>query len=252
MSKEQVDTRLIAYLPEIGSSDTAVIIFPGGGYTDLAEHEGEGYATVLNEWGITAFVSQYRVSPHTFPAPLEDARNAVRYVRTHAAEYGIDPQKIVVIGSSAGGHLAALLSTYTGVLEGETDTFSDYRPNAQVLCYPVICSPQSGGICHASSYKYLLGTTNPEDCLAYDPSLLVTEQTPPAFIWHTAEDQSVNVINSYTYATALRKNGVSTELHVFPRGWHGLGMRDDYPHVKQWVSLFKNWLEYMKFLEKNV
>ena len=252
MSVKQVDTRLVAYLPETRRSDMAIIIFPGGGYTCRAEHEGEGYATVFNEWGITAFVSQYRVSPDLFPAPLEDARNAVRHVRVHAEEYGIDPQKIVVIGSSAGGHLAALLCTYTAALEGETDIFAEYCPNAQVLCYPVICSPQSVGISHVGSYQYLLGTRDKEYCLAYDPALLVNEQTPPAFIWHTAEDAGVNVINSYTYATALKKCDIPTELHVFPHGWHGLGMRDDYPHVRQWVSLLKKWLQYMNFLEKTV
>ncbi len=252
MRIKQVDTRLFAYLPEKRNSDAGIVIFPGGGYTNLAEHEGEGYATVLAEWGITAFVVKYRVWPNTFPAPLEDARNAVRHVRSHAAEYGIDPQKVVAMGSSAGGHLAALLSTYTDALEGETDTFADYRPNAQVLCYPVICSPQSVGISHVGSYQYLLGTRDKDFCLAYDPALLVNEQTPPAFIWHTAEDAEVNVINSYTYATALRKCDIPTELHVFPHGWHGLGMRDDYPHVKQWVSLLKNWLVYMDFLEKTV
>lgn len=249
MNVQQVDARLVAYLPDTRKSDMAIIVFPGGGYSGLAKHEGEGYATVFCEWGITAFVLKYRVSPNTFPAPLQDARNAVRYVRSHAAEYGIDPQKIVVIGSSAGGHLAALLSTYTAALEGETDTFAAYRPNAQVLCYPVICSSQSGDICHAGSYQCLLGTTQPNDCVAFDPSLLVTEQTPSAFIWHTSSDEGVNVINSYAYATALRKNNVPAELHVFPCGGHGLGMTDTYPHVTQWVSLFKNWLIYQNFLE---
>ncbi len=252
MNVQQVDTRLVAYFPDERKSDMAIIIFPGGSYTDLAAHEGEGYATVFSGWGIPSFVSQYRVWSNTFPAPLQDARDAVRHVRSHAEEYGIDPQKIVVIGSSAGGHLAALLSTYTAALEGETDTFSDFCPNAQVLCYPVICSPQYEGISHTASYRFLLGTMDPQACLPYDPSLLVNKQTPPAFIWHTAEDATVNVINSYTYATALKKFNIPTELHIFPYGWHGLGIRDSYPHVMQWVSLFKNWLEYIKFLEKTV
>lgn len=248
MPKTELPDQLVAYVPEQRHSDAAVIIFPGGAYSHLAAHEGEPYARQLNAWGVTAFVMSYRVAPHRFPAPLQDARNAVRFVRSHAAEYGIDPQKILVMGSSAGGHLAALVSTYRGVLPGEEHEGEDYRPNGQILCYPVICSPQSGDICHRGSYQNLLGTVESQACSAYDPSLLADAETPPAFLWHTAADTGVSVVNSYRYATVLREHGVSSELHVFPDGYHGLGVAEKYPHVAQWLSLLQQWLIYQKFI----
>ena len=132
----------ITYYPaENKKGDGAVIIFPGGGYAKRAPHEGKGYADYLTAQGISCFVLEYRVSPNRFPLPLLDARRAVRYVRANAEKYGIDPNKIAVMGSSAGGHLAAFVSTYLKPIDGEgaddLDTV-DFRPNAQILCYPVI------------------------------------------------------------------------------------------------------------------
>ena len=132
---------LNAYIPKNKNTDYAVVIFPGGAYLRRAEHEGAGYAQFLANNGITAFVCDYRVSPHEFPLPLLDARRAVQLVRSMADEYGIDKRKVAVMGSSAGGHLAALVSTYfdeiTYEKNDEIDT-EDYIPNAQILCYPVI------------------------------------------------------------------------------------------------------------------
>ena len=125
-------------------SDAAIVIFPGGAYRGLADHEGRGYAEFLNENGITAFVVNYRVAPHKFPLDLLDARRAVRWGRAHAGEYGICKDKIAVMGSSAGGHLTALVSTYRGAIDHEGMDAVDreeYLPNAQILCYPVICNP---------------------------------------------------------------------------------------------------------------
>ncbi|MBO7292531.1 MAG: alpha/beta hydrolase, partial [Clostridia bacterium] len=146
------------YPPAEKKSDAAVVIFPGGGYHHRAKHEGEGYAEFLNGFGIAAFVVDYRVTPAYFPDPLLDARRAVRFVRANAERFGIDPQKIAVMGSSAGGHLAALVSTYLERIEGEgvdaIDEF-DALPNAQVLCYPVISSDER--IAHVGSFRTLLG-----------------------------------------------------------------------------------------------
>lgn len=240
----QTETPTLTYYPPLQkASDAAVVIFPGGGYEHRAEHEGEGYAHMLNSFGITAFVVAYRVFPARFPDPLSDARRAVRYVRHHAEQFGIDATKIAVMGSSAGGHLSALLCTYDkSVLGDGIDEIGmeDYLPNAQILCYPVISSDEE--ITHAGSYRNLLG----EDFAKweeYSPEKLVSEKTPQAFIWHTAEDPGVSVINSYCYATALRKANVPCELHVFPYGGHGMGLASYAPHVAQWNELLHRWLQ---------
>ncbi len=234
------------YLPERKTSRAAIVIFPGGGYGMRAQHEGKGYAEFFAANGITSFVVDYRVSPHRFPLPLLDARRAVRTVRAFAEEYGIDKDKIAVMGSSAGGHLAALTSTYRGVLESEdidAIDLEDSIPNAQILCYPVICPPEPDGVAHIGSYRNLLGDDRLEsDKHAVAPSLIADESAPPAFIWHTANDGTVNVINSYRYATVLREKNVSVEMHIFPDGRHGLGLAPASPHVAQWAGLMLNWI----------
>lgn len=239
------------FIPTEKKSDAAIVIFPGGGYSGRSNREGAGYAEFLAQNGITAFVVAYRVKPHTFPLQLLDARRAVRFVRAHAEEYGINKQQVAVMGSSAGGHLAALCSTYTKPIEFEgIDDIDaqDFFPNAQILCYPVICHPEGNGVAHAGSYMNLLGRNDPVMAKALDPVLNITEATPPAFIWHTARDQSVSVLNSYTYAIQLKKNNVSCELHVFPGGPHGLGLAENDPHVAQWPGLLLNWLKFRKWL----
>ncbi len=238
------------YPPETPAGDGAVVIFAGGGYSHRAVHESVGYAEFLAGAGVHAFVVDYRISPHRFPLPLADARQGVRYVRAHAAEYGVDPDKIAVMGSSAGGHLAALTATYTGELDldGNTELAAvDYRPNAQILCYPVILAPGHPAA-HAGSYENLLGCKDTVKEAAVCPANLVTESTPPAFIWHTAEDNGVGVENSYQYATLLRHAGVPVEMHIFPYGWHGLGLAPDHPHVAQWSGLLLNWLRLNKWI----
>lgn len=227
----------------------AVIILPGGGYAMRARHEGEGYANFFSTLGITAFVVDYRVAPAEFPYPLLDARRAIRFVRKNAEKFGIDKDKIAVMGSSAGGHLSALLSTYRDAIDGEgVDELDqeDFIPNAQILCYPVISGDEE--IAHTGSYQNLLGTRY-KDRMQYSPDLLVTKETPEAFIWHTANDGSVNVINSYRYATALRNASVPTEMHIFPNAPHGVGTAQLRPHVAQWMPLLANWLGYIGFIE---
>lgn len=232
------------YPAEIKKTDATVVIFPGGGYSGRADHEGKGYAVMFNSFGMDAFVCEYRVSPHRFPLPLLDARRAVRYVRAHADEYGINPDKVAVIGSSAGGHLAALVSTYTDPISFENmDDIDNFCPipNATILCYPVCHKPDDINVAHLGSFEKLLG----ENCADYDrysPDLLVNDKTPTAFIWHTSDDDCVNVINSYLYAKALREHGIKHEMHIFPHGRHGLGVAKDSSHVAQWTKLLENWL----------
>lgn len=245
------EPEIIPYLPKKKLSDAAVVIFPGGAYRGLADHEGAGYAEFLNANGITAFVVKYRVAPHKFPLELLDARRAVRWVRFHAEEYGIRKDRVAVMGSSAGGHLAALVSTYREKIgfEGlDTVDEEDYLPNAQILCYPVICHPADDAVAHVGSYHNLLESRETAEQQKVDPSLIADEKTPTAFIWHTAGDSGVNVINSYRYAEKLRTLNIPVEMHIFPYGPHGLGLAPKHPHVAQWSGLLLNWLRLLAWL----
>ena len=237
---------VLEYYPASNKRTRAtVVIYPGGGYGMRAsDHEGAGYAEYFNSLGMDAFVCEYRISPHRFPLPLLDARRAVRYVRANADKFGIDPDRIAVMGSSAGGHLAALTSTYISPIEFEgIDEIDDvsYLPNTTILCYPVICSPDTG-VAHTGSFFNLLGEDRYLTAAGYSCDRLVNETTPDAFIWHTSNDDAVNVINSLNYGAALRKLGKRFEMHIFPEGRHGLGLAADIPHVAQWAVLMKNWL----------
>ena len=235
------------YPAENKKGNGAIIIFPGGGYSIRAAHEGVGYAEYLTANGIDCFVLQYRVSPDRFPYPLLDARRAVRYVRANAEKYGIDPNKIAVMGSSAGGHLAAFVSTYTDPIDGEgVDALDelDFRPNAQILCYPVI--DMMG---HSGSFKNLLGENAAEICDSYTPSLICDAGTPPVFLWHTSSDPGVNVINSYKYAIRLRELNVPVEMHIYPVGGHGLGLAPNLPYIQNWAPHLVDWLKLMNYID---
>lgn len=236
---------LDCYFPEEQTSTTAVVILPGGGYTHRAVHEGKGYAEFLNSHGIPAFVCQYRVAPHRFPLPLLDARRAVRYVRANAESFGVDPEKIYIMGSSAGGHLAALTSTYFEPIELEnTDEIDEVSciPNGQILCYPVIklLGKKFG---HLGSGRNLLGPQQAELGEELSPDLIAGEKTPKAFIWHTFEDPVVNVANSLDYAKKLRTLQIPTELHVYPYGSHGLGLAEGRDRVEEWSGNLIRWLK---------
>lgn len=235
------------YKSENKKGDGAVIIFPGGGYAIRATHEGVGYAEYLTANGIDCFVLQYRVSPDHFPYPLLDARRSVRFVRANAERFGIDPNKIAVMGSSAGGHLAAFVSTYLKPIDGEgvdaLDTV-DFRPNAQLLCYPVI--DMMG---HRGSFLNLLGENAADICEDYTPSLICDDKTPPVFLWHTSSDPGVNVINSYKYAIRLRELNVPVEMHIYPVGGHGLGLAPQLPYIQNWAPHLVDWLKFMDFIK---
>ena len=211
-------------------ADCAVLIIPGGGYGMLSSQEGEGFAGVFQLQGFKAFVLNYRLGSNGYrhPVMLADAARALRLVRSRAASDGFNPDKIVIIGSSAGGHLAATLLTKWD--EGNPDDPDlverlSSRPDLGILCYPVVtmCSSTHGG-----SRDNLLGLGASEAlCAELSAEKHVNSKTPPCFVWHTWEDPSVPVENPLLFVTALRKAGVPFECHIYQDGGHGLGMKDD-------------------------
>lgn len=240
---------ITAYIPDNKKSDSAVVILPGGGYAGLCDYEGDGYARFFAENGICAFVVRYRLAPHRFPLQLLDARRAVSFVRYNADKFGIDKNKVAIMGSSAGAHLAALCSTYHAPIDldnaDEIDN-EDFIPNAQILCYPVI-RLYGNEFAHFGSGENLLGENLAKLGEELSPDLIANEKAPKAFIWHTMDDEIVDVRNSLYYAARLREVSVSAECHIFPNGRHGLALSGEVPHTAKWSSLLLDWLSYIGF-----
>jgi acetyl esterase/lipase len=239
--------RLTPYLPG-GTGRAAIVVCPGGGYGGRAPHEGEPVARWLCGLGVAGIVLDYRVAPYRHPIPLGDAQRAVRVVRFRAAEWGVDPARVGILGFSAGGHLAVSAATiYNEGRDGPADPIErlSCRPDALIACYPVITFDKFR---HDGSMRNLLGQ-EPDERLREYLSLenRVTARTPPTFLWHTADDASVPVGNSLLLASALRRNGVPFALHVFPHGCHGLGLAPDDPTVRQWTDLCARWLDDIGF-----
>ena len=240
--------RLDLYVLKGSKSRGAVIICPGGGYANRAEHEGKDIALRFNKLGFHAFVLQYRVSPNRFPAPQQDIFRAIKIVRTNAEKWNIKGDKIAVCGFSAGGHLAASSGTLFSEVEANAGDKSDrcsQKPNALILCYPVISSGEHG---HVGSFDNLLG----EDASfnlreKYSLEKRISAETPPTFLWHTGEDSAVPVENSLLWCLGLRKHNVSFELHVFPEGRHGLGLgvEAETSELRVWPELCATWLRKM-------
>ncbi|HEX7056718.1 MAG TPA: alpha/beta hydrolase [Bacilli bacterium] len=234
---------LTPYLIDTKKSLAGMIVCPGGGYWMRADHEGEPIARWLNRIGIHAFVLDYRVAPYRHPAPLMDAARAIRYVRANAENFHTDPYRIGILGFSAGGHLAATAGTgfdRGNPLADDPIERMSSRPDLMVLCYPVISFSEFG---HTGSMKNLLGE-NPsrEVRRKLSAELQVTADTPPAFLWHTADDSVVSAENSILMAQALSKHGIPFELHIFASGRHGLGLAEAEPETKRWPELCELWL----------
>jgi len=235
------------------ATGTAMVICPGGGYGMLAPHEGNDYALWLNQHGVTCFVLKYRLgsSGYRHPAMLDDAARAVRWVRAHADDYKIDPRRVGLMGSSAGGHLAATLLTHFDA--GDTNSVDSVerqssRPDLGILCYAVI---SMGEFTHPGSKENLLGKNpSPELVQLLSNELQVTTNTPPCFIWTTYEDTVVPMENSMLFAEALRKNNVPFDLHIYQKGGHGMGLNDKTPftHAHPWAADCLFWLQAQKFV----
>ncbi len=240
---------LTAYLPPAGKANGAsMLILPGGGYGGLADHEGKGYADWLTANGVTCYVLKYRLGSHGYhhPVELNDAARGLRTVRSLARRDGLDPARVGITGSSAGGHLASTLLTHfdagnatsTDPIERESS-----RPDLGILCYPVITL---GQFTHEGSKLNLLGPSpSPELVQNLSNELQVTPQTPPCFIWHTGEDSAVPVENSLLFAEALRRNHVPFSLHIYEKGHHGLGLGKGAP---PWADQCLYWFGERGFL----
>lgn len=224
---------------------TAVILCPGGGYTFLSNaREGTQYAAWLSTLGITTFILKSRLQEWGHPAPLQDVLRAIRLVRSRAAEFGVNPKRIGVMGSSAGGHLAASASTLFDHADGRTGAALDAvnaRPDFAVLVYPVITMTDPAA--HAGSRKALLGPS-PSPALLTQMSLeqQVSAATPPTLLLHTQGDKAVPVDNSILYFQALTRAGVPAELYVFEQGGHGIGMVDGLGNASAWPRRAEEWL----------
>ncbi|HCU38095.1 MAG TPA: alpha/beta hydrolase [Armatimonadetes bacterium] len=224
-----------------------VIVCPGGAYVGRAPHEGEPIALALNDRGIAACVCDYRVAPYRHPYPLLDAQRAIRWVRANAAQLNVDPAAVGILGFSAGGHLVSTAGTHydTGRVDGDELDRQSCRPDAIVLCYPVISFGEFG---HVGSKNNLLGENPPEVLVqSLSNETQVTADTPPAFLWHTADDPGVLVQNSLLFAQALSAHGVPYELHVYRSGRHGLGLAPEFPHIATWMDLCAEWLKEIGF-----
>ncbi len=254
LGHEDGDIPTLTYYRSQGGVPTAVVVAPGGGYSNLAmNHEGRQIANWLNAAGISAFVLMYRLGPrYHHPIELGDAQRAIRLVRTHAAEYGVRPDRIGMMGFSAGGHLTSTVEThFDGGNAGAADPIdrASSRPDFAVLCYPVVSfiAPYS----HRGSSQALLGDS-PDPKLLEDLSndLRVTPQTPPTFLFSTSEDTVVPSENSVAFYLALHKAQVPAELYIFQKGPHGVGLDLRDPALGEWPKLLLNWLRGLGLLEK--
>lgn len=254
-----LETVTLKYSPEIGiKKRPAVIICPGGGYEYLSDRETQPIAMRFASHGINAFILNYSVNS-PFPAALLELAYAVKYVRENAETFDINPNKILLCGFSAGGHLSACLGTlwnseYLKNIIGSTEIF---KPNGMILCYPVITG---GKYCHKGSIESLLGKNPPAEMLELiSAEKQVNDNTPKTFIWHCVDDQTVPVENTINFTEALSRHKVSFECHIYPFGGHGLALADESTakhegHINnvcsQWTKLAFEWIKREFFTEK--
>ena len=253
------DPTLTAYLPspitEMRDMDwtrKCILICPGGGYGFVSQREGEPIALKFAAQGYNAFVLNYSVAPHKFPTALREAAAAMELIYANAAQWKCDTQKIAIIGFSAGGHLAG---HYTNCFDCPEvrEVFPESKPvNASILSYAVITSDPKHS--HKGSFQNLSGhkELTAQDHEMFSLERKVTVKTPPTFLWHTAPDDCVPVMNSLLYAQALAVNKVPFAVHIYPEGWHGLAtvdnttnhpLQSNVAHAADWMEAVHKWLK---------
>lgn len=235
------------------ANGAAVVVCPGGGYGGLADHEGKPIAEWLTSLGVTGIVLKYRLGPkYHHPVEMEDVARALRTVRFHAADWGLDPHRIGVLGFSAGGHLASTAAThFDGGIENATEPIDrvSSRPDVAILIYPVITFTDP--FTHKGSRRNLLGDNPPEHLITLlSNEKQVTPQTPPCFLVHSTDDAAVPAENSLMFALACRKVGVPVELHLYEHGPHGFGLGGSDPVLSSWPGSCAKWLEHRGFFKK--
>lgn len=255
MGTEDIDKPTLTLFPAAPekANGAAVVICPGGGYGHLAvNHEGVQIAQWLNSHGVSAFMLKYRLGPkYHHPAPMLDVQRALRTVRAHAKDWKLDPQRVGIIGFSAGGHLASTAATHFDA--GQPDAADEIdrqscRPDFAILCYPVITMALE--TTHRGSRNNLLGE-NPDEALVklMSNELQVTDKTPPTFLFHTTEDTAVLPKNSLLFYDALCAVKVPAELHIYEKGRHGVGLAADDPVLSTWAGRCIDWLKARGLLE---
>ncbi len=250
------DPTLEIYLPAAyRANGAAVLICPGGGYYLQAyDWEGTEFAKWFNQQGIAAFVLKYRLPYWTKPpcsehVALDDASQAMRMIRANAEAYNIDPERVGVMGFSAGGHLASTLSTHFDA--GNTEAPNPIaqqssRPDFSILVYAVISGDTT--VSHSGSFKNLLGENpDPTKTVYYSNEKQVTAETPPAILIHAADDKGVPFENSIVYFKALQKHGITSALHIYSEGGHGFALAEDRAHLSGWIELVGGWMEEQGF-----
>jgi len=244
---ERVPT-LIHYAPSGRmATDLAVVVCPGGGYGHLAiEHEGHDVAKWFNSFGVHAFILKYRYGKENHhPIPMNDAKRAIALVRYHAKKWNINPNKIGIMGFSAGGHLASTVGTHSDNGTAEADDPVDRlsnKPDFMILVYPVISFTTK--FAHTGSKRNLLGENPGSELIeSLSNELQVNADTPPTFLIHASQDKAVPPQNSTLFYNALVQQGVPAELHIFEQGGHGFGLAPNDPVLSVWPEQLKVWLK---------
>jgi acetyl esterase/lipase len=222
-----------------------ILVLPGGGYTHRAPHEGGPIAEFFNSRGMHAVVVNYRIAPNRYPSQLADAQRAIKLLRANAKAWAIDVNRIVTLGFSAGGHLSAACATLPDVtrdrIGADAVDKENHKPNGTVLCYAAVSFDKEYGNYRCGD-NFLGEEVNARESEYFSLEKRVADDTPPAFVWHTSNDNVVNVTVSLRYGEALRAHNIPFEMHVFPKGPHGLGLATGKKDVEQWAGMCADWI----------